>query len=94
MSITTTTITRTNSGAYVSNGTLDADCSIARRMDGTTGLCIDGNLTITDEVKAAVLATLEDGANRVITSGQPTDNTAELDAYDAHHAAVIKAMEE
>lgn len=96
MSITTT-ITRTHQGVWVQSGPLDCDCTLGKRMDGTTGLCIDGNLSITDEaIRAAVIAMFAEpkGTKQAITTGEATDNTAELAAYEAHHAAVLKAMEE
>lgn len=60
MTQTTTTITRTAYDVYVTDGCLSCNCSMGKRMDGTYGLAVDGNLRIKDEaIKAAIIAMLD-----------------------------------
>lgn len=57
-------------GYRISDGTLTAYGHIAKRMDGTTGLTRDGNLQYrSDELDAAIEATMADGLTRQIEIG-------------------------
>ena len=98
--VKTVTIKTNIRGASVTMGTMSSIASIAVRMDGTTGLCMDGTYhglgfdleSHNAEVETAIMATLSDGQTRTLTFGENEDNTAELDKYDRDHAAVKNAM--
>jgi hypothetical protein len=68
--MTTYEIKKTRRGAYITSRCLECDVTIGRRMDGTDGLCWDGDSIRTgdkSEVEAAVVATLADGQHRTVT---------------------------
>lgn len=60
-------------GYRISDGVLDAYGNISKRMDGSVGLTRNGNLQYrSDELDAAIRATMIDGLAREIVIGQDT----------------------
>jgi len=72
---TTLTISSGNqydtAGYRITDGNLDAYGKISKRMDGTVGLTREGNLQYrSEELDAAIKATMTDGITRQIEIGQ------------------------
>lgn len=78
-----------------------AYASLAKRMDGSVGLVMDGTVAFygaslsahEDELRAATIEAIgQDGYDKTYTYGEQVDNTAELDACEAGHKAIEDAM--